>query len=126
MFRNPGLQALTDASTAHRQCARDNEALTSDEGTADYAYNMPESCMCHSMAYMCGTSKQKIMLTMDPQMQHTGVAKTVFLMDWRKSRESTKCATVATRPPLRWLVTCSQQHEEASILNHIRSSTPSS
>jgi histone acetyltransferase SAS3 len=49
MFRNPGLQALTDASTAHRQCARENDALTSDEGTSDCAYSTPKPCMCLSI-----------------------------------------------------------------------------
>ena len=49
MFRNPGLQALTDAFTAHRQCARENEALTSDEGTSDCTCNTSESCMCLSI-----------------------------------------------------------------------------
>lgn len=32
--RNPGFQALTDAFAAHRQCARDNDALASEEGTS--------------------------------------------------------------------------------------------
>ena len=34
-FGNPGSQALTDASAAHRQCARENDALASEEGTSD-------------------------------------------------------------------------------------------
>jgi histone acetyltransferase SAS3 len=38
-FRNPGSQALTDASAAHRQCARENDALASEEGTSDCTNN---------------------------------------------------------------------------------------
>ena len=88
-----------------------------------HATHLNHACV---LAYMFGPSKQKIRLTMKSQMQHTGAAMNASLMDWRKrwSQESTKRATVATRLPLRWLATYSQQHEEALTLSRIRYSTP--
>jgi hypothetical protein len=44
-FENPGLQALTDASAAHRQCARENDAIASEEGTSDCTYSKLLACI---------------------------------------------------------------------------------
>ena len=44
-FRNPGSQALTDASAAHRQCARENDALASEEGTSDCTNSKLRACI---------------------------------------------------------------------------------
>lgn len=49
MFRKSGVtSALTDASAAHRQCARENDALASEEGTSDCTYSKLQACICIS------------------------------------------------------------------------------
>jgi hypothetical protein len=98
-FKNPGLQALTDASAAHRQCARENDALASDEGTSDCTYSKLRASICFGRWYKQPTQD---ILTMQTQTYRCGVAKTVSQMALKPNRDmSVRLVIVAIHPPLR-------------------------